>query len=267
MISEERKERLSKKYASSKAGPGKGGKGPGGPGRGPGMPIKKPQDTKKAIKRLLTYLSKDMPLICIVFVCVIVSTVASLVASYMLRPVINSLTNANGTASRLLTSLVTMFVVYLVGVAAHYLQQRIMVSVAQRTIERIRNELFVKMQKLPVRFYDTNNHGDVMSRFTNDLDNVSMMLDQTIIQIISSAINVVGTLFLMIYTNVWLTIVTVVSVPLMMKAAGFLAGKSRRYYSSQQAALGTLNGYIEETVTGQKVVKVFCHEDIAVEEF
>ena len=289
MISEERKERLSKKYASSKmnfGGPGgrgpggpppmsmgkgfgkKGKKGPGGPGGPGGMPpMKKPEDTKKAVKRLISYLSKDMPLIVLVFVCVIVGTISSLVASYMLRPVINSLTDASGTAERLLKSLLLMAVIYIVGVLAKYLQQRIMVSVSQRTIERIRNELFVKLQKLPVRFYDTNNHGDVMSRFTNDLDNVSMMMDQTIISIISSVINVVGTFCLMLYTNVWLTIITVVSVPLMMKAAGFLAGKSRRYYSAQQAALGTLNGYIEETVTGQKVVKVFCHEQIAEEEF
>ena len=288
MISEERKERLNKKYASSKVsfgpggpggpggpppgGPGKGGKGPGGPGpghgpRGMGMPVKKPEDTKKAVKRLLSYLGKDMPLICLVFVCVIVGTLSTLIASYMLRPVINSLTSAEGTAEKLARSLILMAVIYLIGVAAKYLQQRIMVSVAQKTIERIRNELFEKLQKLPVRFYDTNNHGDVMSRFTNDLDNVSMMLDQTIISIISSVINVVGTFCLMVYTNLWLTIITVVSVPLMMKAAGFVAGKSRRYYSAQQAALGTLNGYIEETVTGQKVVKVFCHEEIAEEEF
>lgn len=106
-----------------------------------------------------------------------------------------------------------------------------------------------------------------MSRYTNDLDAVGDMLNNTVLQIISSVITVVGTLGLMLYTNVWLTIVTVVMVPLMMKVGGAVAGKSRKFYQAQQAAIGTLNGYIEETMTGQKVVKVFCHENVAEEEF
>lgn len=106
-----------------------------------------------------------------------------------------------------------------------------------------------------------------MSRFTNDVDAVGEMLNNTVVQIISSMINVIGTFCLMVYTNVWLTLITVVTVPLMMQAARFVTMRSRRFYKAQQAALGTLNGYIEETVTGQKVVKVFCHEEIAEEEF
>ena len=119
---------------------------------------------------------------------------------------------------------------------------------------------FSRIQKLPVRFYDTNNHGDIMSRFTNDVDAVGEMLNNTVVQIISSTINVIGTFCLMMYTNVWLTLITVVMVPFMMLAARAVTMRSRRFYKAQQAALGTLNGYIEETVTGQKVVKVFCHE-------
>ncbi len=274
-MDEKRRQRLVKKYARSQAAASETGKMPaGGPGagrgRGPGrrgMPVRKPQDTKRAVKRLLAYLSADAGKLAFVFFCVIVGTVSMLAGSYMLRPVINGLTDGNGNAERLLRSLLVMAAIYGMGILAQYLQQRIMITISQGALEKIRNDLFDRLQKLPVRFYDTNNHGDIMSRFTNDLDAVGDMLNNTIVQILSSVINVAGTFCLMVYTNVWLTIITVVMVPLMMKAAGFVAMRSRSYYQAQQAAIGTLNGYIEETVSGQKVVKVFCHEEIAEEEF
>ena len=146
-------------------------------------------------------------------------------------------------------------------------QSRVMLTVAQNALQKIRDELFTKMQKLPVRFYDTNNNGDLMSRFTNDVDTVGQMLSSTLVQLFSGALSIVGTLALMIYTNIWLTLVTVFMIPLMMKAGGYVAGKSQKYFSAQQTSLGAVNGYIEETISGQKVVKVFCHEDIAEEEF
>ena len=123
------------------------------------------------------------------------------------------------------------------------------------------------MQKLPLRFYDTNNNGDLMSRFTNDVDTIGNMLSSTLVQLFSGALSIIGTLVLMIYTNIYLTVITVVMIPLMMKAGGFVAGRSQKYFSAQQSALGALNGYIEETIQGQKVVKVFCHEEVAEEEF
>ena len=272
-MDEQRKKRLIAKYSKSSAKMPGGSGGPGGPGGprpGPGggkMKVKKPQDTKKAIARLMGYLSEDKGRLIFVFFCVIAGTIANLAGSYMLRPIINGLTGEGSSAQKLLHSLLTMAGIYIIGVTAQYLQQRIMIGVSQGALEKIRNDLFVKMQHLPVRFYDTNNHGDLMSRYTNDLDAVGDMLNNTVLQIISSVITVVGTLGLMLYTNVWLTIVTVVMVPLMMKAGGAVAGKSRKFYQAQQAAIGTLNGYIEETMTGQKVVKVFCHEDVVEEEF
>lgn len=274
-----RKERLIKKYAhaaksTQMAGPGKepGAGGPGPKGGGPkgqkgAMAIKMPKNTKQVVKRIFSYISQDTWKLFIVLLAVITGTVCNLAGSYMLRPIINNLVSAEGTAGILLRSLIIMAGIYLVGIFAQYLQQRIMITISQGALQKIRNQLFEKIQNLPVRFYDTNNHGDIMSRFTNDLDAVGDMLNNTIIQIISSVITVVGTFSLMIYTNIWLTIITVVMVPVLMKIAGFLAGKSRRVYSAQQAALGTMNGYIEETVTGQKVVKVFNHEEIAEEEF
>ena len=203
----------------------------------------------------------------IVFVCVILNTVAMLAGSYMLRPIINGLIQEGGSMQTLFHSICLMAAIYAVGILAQYGQSRLMIGISQRAIFRLRNELFAKIQKLPVRFYDTNNHGDIMSRFTNDVDAVGEMLNNTVVQIISSVINVMGTFCLMVYTNVWLTLITVIMVPVMMQAARFVTLRSRRFYKAQQAALGTLNGFIEETVTGQKVVKVFCHEQIAEEEF
>ena len=274
-MNEARKEALIRKYSYAAQQAGAQGKGPGGPrpgGPGPGrgrgrMPGGKPKNAGKTIKRLLSYIQEEKYKLALVFTCVIINTIAMLAGSYMLRPIINSLTSENGSADKLLHSLVIMACIYAVGIVAQYLQSRVMIGISQHAIFKIRNELFAKIQKLPVRFYDTNNHGDLMSRYTNDLDAVGDMLNNTVLQIISSVITVVGTLGLMLYTNVWLTIVTVVMVPLMMKAGGAVAGKSRKFYQAQQAAIGTLNGYIEETMTGQKVVKVFCHENVAEEEF
>ena len=216
-MDEQRKKRLIAKYSKSSAKMPGGSGGPGGPGGprpGPGggkMKVKKPQDTKKAIARLMGYLSEDKGRLIFVFFCVIAGTIANLAGSYMLRPIINGLTGEGSSAQKLLHSLLTMAGIYIIGVTAQYLQQRIMIGVSQGALEKIRNDLFVKMQHLPVRFYDTNNHGDLMSRYTNDLDAVGDMLNNTVLQIISSVITVVGTLGLMLYPNVWLTIVTVIS--------------------------------------------------------
>lgn len=234
---------------------------------GAGMPGGKPKDAKRALKRIFSYMKEDSLKIVLVLFLVILNTVASLAGSYMLRPVINSLTGPDGSVKKLFGSVLVMAAIYLVAVAASYLQMRIIIGVSQKALQKIRNDLFGKVQKLPVRFYDTNSHGDIMSRFSNDVDAIGEMMNNTIIQVISAGISVVGTFGLMIYTNIYLTIITIVMLPLMMKAAGAVAKRSQKYYKAQQEALGTLNGYIEETVTGQKVVKVFNHEEIAQEEF
>lgn len=173
---------------------------------------------------------------------------------------------ADGTWT-LLKGVLTMLVIYGVGVLANYLQQRIMIGVSQRALIRIRKDLFDHLQDMPVRYFDTNATGDIMSRFTNDIDMIGELLNNTVIQLISGAISIIGTTVIMICLNIWLALLTIVMVPVMVKAGGSIAKRSSRYYREQQSALGDLNGYIEETVTGQKVVKVFCHEDKAVEEF
>lgn len=247
-----------------KAMRGPGRRGHGGPGR---MGGGKPKNMKKTLGRLFAYISHNKLQLGIVVICIIAGTVANLAGSYMLRPIINGLTSENGSVALLLQGIAAMLCIYLVAVLAQYLQQRIMISVSQNAIQQLRNDLFQKLQKLPVRYYDTNNHGDVMSRFTNDVDAVGEMLNNTVVQLISGTINIVGTFALMIYTNVWLTLITIVMIPVMLKAVQAVGGRSRKYYRAQQAAIGTINGYIEETVTGQKVVKVFCHEDEAIDEF
>lgn len=246
-----------------------------GPGHGPGRrrPMAKgnPKNSKETVKRLLRYLNEDKGKMVLAFFCVIVNTVASLAGSYMLRPIINQyivpLDGSRGDVSGLAKALLVLAGVYAAGVFANYAQAKVMLTVAQSALQKIRNDLFTKMQTLPVRFYDTNNNGDLMSRFTNDVDTVGQMLSNTLVQLFSGALSIIGTLILMLYTNVYLTIITVLMVPLMMKAGGAVARRSQKYFTAQQTSLGAVNGYVEETITGQKVVKVFCHEDIAREEF
>ncbi len=269
-MDEKRKERLIKKYERTVEEPAKKGPGPGhGPrgGRGSGG---KPKNAKQTIKRLFSYLEKEKMKLFFVVLCVILNAIATLGGSYLLRPIINTYIapeNGIGNAKGLFLGLMVMAGVYLVGIAASYLQSRIMISISQESIKNLRNDLFQKMQSLPVRFFDTTNHGEIMSRFTNDVDAIGDMLNNTIVQLISAAITLVGTFSLMVYTNIYLTVVVLVMIPVLTKAGQFVTKHSRKYYKAQQAALGTLNGYIEETVTGQKVVKVFCHEKMAEDEF
>lgn len=231
----------------------------------------KPKNTRATIRRLFSYLNEYRFSMAIALVCVVGGTLAQLAGSYMLRPLINQyiapLDGSRGSTAGLLRGIAVMGFVLALGVIANYVQTRIMLSVAQNALQRIRDDLFSKMQKLPVRFYDTNNNGDLMSRFSNDVDSIGQMLSSTLIQLFSGALSIVGTLGLMIYTNVWLTLVTVIMVPVMILAGKAIASRSQKYFAAQQSSLGAVNGYIEETISGQKVVKVFCHEDIAEEEF
>ncbi len=259
-----------------------------GPGHGPGRntgPVQKPKASKETIKRLLKYIAKDKMMLIIVFFCVIFSSATAILGSYLLRPIVNNLATdlsavsalvkdsadykaclATGIAN-LIKGLLVMAGVYLLSVVLTYTQARIMIGVSQRALYSLRRDLYNKIQLLPIRFFDERTTGEVMSRFTNDVDAIGEMLNNTITQLISGAITIIGTVIIMFYTNWLLAIITILFVPLMLKAGGTIAGKSRKFYSAQQAAIGALNGYIEETVTGQKVVKVFCHEDKVTEEF
>ncbi len=167
----------------------------------------------------------------------------------------------------IIAAMIILGSVYLVGVIATYLQHRIMLTVTQGALEGIRTDLFTKLQKLPVRYFDSHPTGEVMSRFTNDVDNIGVMFDTSLLNIISGVITLVGTFIFMITTNWVLTVVTIVFIPIFIKGGSIIGGKSRKYYKGQQAALGAINGYIEETVSGQKVIKVFNRENDCSEEF
>ena len=243
----------------------------GPPNRNRNQKKQKPKNTKATAKRLFSHLEQEKHKIAAAFVCVLVSSASTLCGSYLLRPIINGLIDSTKTSQQKITSLMAglalMAVVYVLGVGATYLQGRIMISVSQGTLKRIREHLFRKVQKLPVRYFDTNPTGDIMSRFTNDVDIIGEMLNSTLVQIFSGTITLIGTLALMLYTNWVLAVVTIVVSPIIAKIGTAIAGKSRKYFMKQQTDLGKVNGYIEETVTGQKVVKVFNYEENVVNEF
>lgn len=243
----------------------------GPPNRNRNQKKQKPKNTKATAKRLFSYLEQEKHKIAAAFVCVLVSSASTLCGSYLLRPIINGLIDSTKTSQQKITSLMAglalMAVVYVLGVGATYLQGRIMISVSQGTLKRIREHLFRKVQKLPVRYFDTNPTGDIMSRFTNDVDIIGEMLNSTLVQIFSGTITLIGTLALMLYTNWVLAVVTIVVSPIIAKIGTAIAGKSRKYFMKQQTDLGKVNSYIEETVTGQKVVKVFNYEENVVNEF
>ncbi len=273
MDNKEKLERLSKRYgASLKAMPMP--KGPVGPGGGPGKRMQgrggKPRDIWPVIKRIMGYLASDKRKLILAFICVIVASVTSLVASYMLRPIINNFIEAPDATSRVggfAIALIGMALVYFVGVGATYIQARVMIGISQNAIYKIREDLFNKMQKLPIRFFDSNAHGELMSRYTNDVDTIGEMLNNTIIHLIQGIITIAGTLSLMLYTNIWLSAVTLVMLPVFAKVAGAVSKRGRKHFAAQQKALGALNGYVEELVSGQKVVKVFNHEEEAIDDF
>ena len=284
-------EELQKRYAAKGKAPG--GRGPGGPGprHGPHMQGKgKPKNSRATIRRLAGYIAAYRVRLILVLVCMLCSTLTSMLGGYLLRDVINVLSTGGGAgpsksillnlfAKELLNKpevnrldclafiLVVLAVIYAVGVVSSYLQGRLMMTVSQNAVEKLRNDLFRKLQRLPVRYFDSHPTGELMSRFTNDVDAIDTMINNTVVNLISGTITLVGTLVMMLYTNIWLTLITLAFVPLIAFGGGFIGKKSGRFYSEQQAALGAVNGYIEETVTGSKVVKVFNHESVCEEEF
>lgn len=236
------------------------------PKHGVKVALRKPKNIKQTLLRLWSYLNKYKILLFVVFILVIVNTLSTLLGSYMLRPLVNNYIE-KGNLVGLAKGLVVMALIYLIGVIATYFQARVMIGISQKTIYDLRTDLFDKMQHLPVKYFDTNTHGDLMSRFTNDVDTVSDALNNTITQLFSGIISLSGTLILMLTISPILTILTLFIVPAMFFTAKAILGRSKSYFSAQQKAIGKVNGYIEEMVTGSKVVKVFNHEKDVEDEF
>ncbi len=226
----------------------------------------KPKEARKILLRLFSYLSKEKKLLTFVFLLIIISIFCNVGGSYMLRPIINDYIMP-GDIPGLFKMLCILIGIYLVGVLSNWLQARILNKVGERTVAVLRFDLFSKMEMLPIKYFDTNQHGELMSRYTNDIDKVSDALTNTISDLLSNIFSLLGIFALMVYISPLLTLVTLTIIPLMFLAANIVIKKSRKYFKGQQEALGVENGYIEEIITGQKVVKVFCHEKVAEKEF
>ena len=242
-----------------------GGPGGGGPGRGM-MSFERPKNTKRTLLRLLAYLGPSRYLLIVVFLLLGVSTGASLAGTWFLKPLINDYI-LPGDFAGLGTSLLFLLGIYLAGVTANFLQSQLMMRVAQRTVNVLRRDLFSHMQTLPLRFFDAHTHGELMSRYTNDMDNVQLSMEQSLTQLTSSLVTFVGTIVMMLVLSPVLFIVTGSIMAVMLLVSRWLTKRGRRFFREQQRTLGRMNGFIEETIEGIKVVKAFTHEAIAREDF
>jgi len=232
----------------------------GGP-RGPRNAFGKPENVKGTFLRIFKYLNGYWGQIILVLVCILITSFSSIAGTYFLMPLINNIFESpSPDMQRFIHTLLLMGGIYLVSVVANYLTNRLMVNVTSGMMHNVRCELFTKMEKLPIRFFDTNSHGDLMSRFTNDTDAMRQMISQSIPQLFSSIITLVGVFAMMIYLSPLLTLIMVVMIAVMTLFIRVIGGKSSKNFMRQQAEVGRLNGYIEEMITGQKVVKVFNHE-------
>ena len=226
----------------------------------------------KTLKRLLSYISQYRIQFIFVLVSILLSAVASVMSTLFLKTLIDDyitplLLEAVPDFSGLARLILIMAGIYLIGVIATLFYNRVMVVIAQGVLKEIRDEMFEKMQKLPIKYFDTHSHGDIMSHYTNDTDTLRQMLTQSIPQLFSSVVTIVAVFVSMLTLSLWLTIFVVLFTFIILKVVGNITSKSSKYFVSQQKSLGDVNGYIEEMINGQKVVKVFCHEDNAKELF
>ena len=240
---------------------------PGGPGHGPrSHGYQRPQDLRGTVKKLLHYVGRYKGLLVLVAICLLLSSVGSVASSYFLKPAINDYI-LPGDFAGLLKLLVLMGLVFVLSALCSYVYSRIMVRVSQRTVAALRQDLFDKLQGLPLRYFDTHQSGDLMSRFTNDIDTVSEMINNSFANVLSNSLTFLCTIGMLLYLNWALTLITFAFLGLMLLVVKTIGGRSRVSFQRQQAALGDLNGYIEEMIEGQKVIKVFHHEQQAIDQF
>ena len=241
-------------------------RGPGSGGPGAIRGFERPKNFKAGFGRILSYLGKSKILVALIMFLLVVNSGAMLAGSYFLKPLINNYI-VPGDFKGLALALGALALIYLVGVGASYVQSRLTIRLAQRTTNILRRELFDRMQGQGLKFFDTHTHGELMSRYTNDMDNVQLMLEQSLTQLISSALTFVGSIAMMIVLSPPLFVFTALVLALMIYLSKKIGGKSRDYFKKQQALLGKLNGEIEETIGGLKEVKVFNHEQAMQKEF
>ena len=243
----------------------------GGPPRGVMMPGAT-KGAGKSFRRLLSYMKKYWLQLILVLICILVSAVAGVAGSTFLQTLIDDyispmLLNGSRDFSGLASALIKLGVLYAAGILGTLFYNRLMVVVAQGILKTIRDQMFSHMQTLPIRFFDTHASGDVMSLYTNDTDTLRQMLAQSVPQIFSSIVTVIAVFVAMVRLSIWLTLFVLVFVALMMLITKFVGGKSGAFFVKQQNSIGAVNGYIEEMIHGQKVIKVFCHEEETKEGF
>lgn len=235
-------------------------------------PMGKPQHIKQTIARIFSYMKEFRFHLALAVLCVMVSAAASIAGTYFLKPLINNfilpfIGQQNPDLSEFIFMLLLMAFIYLFGTAATFISARIMLVISTSTLYQIRTDLFNKMQALPIGFFDSHTHGELMSRFTSDTDTLRDLLSQSLTQFISSFITVVGVFAMMIVLSPLLTLLVLLMVAVMIFAVRTIGGRSGMYFRKQQQAIGAMNGYIEEMMEGQKVVKVFCYEERAKHRF
>lgn len=233
--------------------------------------LAKPKNAFATLKRIFSYMHGFKAFMVLSVIGIILSSGAGIIGTNLLKPIIDNLDEAFESwiwaKTRFIQLVVSLAVVYAVGALSSLMYMRMMLKISTTTLMRIRNDLFCKMEKLPIRFFDKHTHGELMSLYTNDTDAIREMLSNSVAQFISSAITIVGVFASMLYFSWQLTILVVVMLFVIVKVIGFVGSHSGRGFIAQQKALGRVNGYIEEMIDGQKVVKVFCHEEKADEEF
>ncbi|MFA7674053.1 MAG: ABC transporter ATP-binding protein, partial [Clostridia bacterium] len=235
--------------------------------------FQKPKNTKKTFKRIVQYLLKYKAQLIFVIIMVILSSATSVAASYLLKPLINDIGGLVGTDPSnadmlpIIRLIMLMAGIYLVGVIAAYIYNYIMMRVANKVLNTLRRDLFNKVQDLPIKYFDTHTHGEIMSRFTNDVETFRQAISNGFVQFISSSVTVAGIFVLMIILSPILTVLVVLMLLVMLFLIKKVGGNSAKFFKKQQAAIGQVNGYIEEMIEGQKVVKVFCHEDAVKKSF
>ncbi|NLZ44527.1 MAG: ABC transporter ATP-binding protein, partial [Clostridia bacterium] len=249
-------------------GPGPGRPG-AGPGRGPGLffgPVQKPKNTIGTLRRLLGYLREQKRVLVAVFFLVATSSVLNLVNPYLMGKAVDRYILPRDFQGLLRISLL-MLGLYLLASGIVFLQNYLMTGVSLETVRNLRKDLFAKLQVLPLAFFDTRPHGEIMSRLTNDVDNVNSVLNTSVISVFSSIITLAGSVVMMVYLSPVLTLAGMVIIPLLLVSTRIITGHTREYFSRRQARLGDLNGFIEETISGQKVVKIFNRETACFQDF
>ncbi len=245
---------------------GMGGPMGGGPGARGMMAKVRPKNTKATLKRLWQYLSRQRAGLISVFILTALSSGLALIGPYLIGVSIDEYIIPRN-YSGLIGLCTALLGVYVFSAVMSWIQAYVMTGVSQRTVRELREDMFGRIQKLPLQFFDSKTHGELMSRTTNDIENVSNTLNQSVTQLISSVITVVGALIFMLKLNVWLTLLSLITIPLVMIITGKISGYTRNYFSGQQKHLGEINGFIEETISGQKVVKAFRREEKAIQDF